>query len=205
MTSAPPPRSSLAVFVSAVLRQPSLIGAVVPSSPALAARLASVVPGQGEPLVVELGAGTGAVSGAIESRLGGRGRYLAIELEEDLATHVQAAYPKIEVVNANAADLDKVLADRGVGEPGMVDAVVSGLPWVLIPEQVQRQIIGHVADGIGQTGVFTTFAYVHALGMVGARKFRILLESVFDEVLLTRVVWRNVPPAITYVCRRPKT
>ncbi|MBP2473622.1 phospholipid N-methyltransferase [Crossiella equi] len=154
--------------------------------------------------MVELGAGTGAVSGAIEARLGGRGRYLAIELEQELATHVQLAYPKIEVVNGSAADLDKILADRGLGEPGEVDAVVSGLPWVLFPEELQRQIIGHVAEGIGQTGVFTTFAYVHALGMVGARKFRYLLEQVFDEVLLTRVVWRNVPPAITYVCRRPK-
>ena len=35
-------------------------------------------------------------------------------------------------------------------------------------------------------------------------KFRRLLEATFDEVLLTRVVWANLPPAITYVCRRAR-
>jgi phospholipid N-methyltransferase len=48
---------------------------------------------------------------------------------------------------------------------------------------------------IGQTG---------GAPMSPARRFRSLLRTRFDEVLPTRCVWRNTPPAITYVCRRPK-
>ena len=40
--------------------------------------------------------------------------------------------------------------------------------------------------------------------MDGARRFRALLDEVFDEVLTTRTVWRNLPPAVSYVCRRPR-
>ncbi|SDN62525.1 class I SAM-dependent methyltransferase [Allokutzneria albata] len=194
-------RNASRVFFQAVLRRPSLIGGVWPSSPALAARLASVIPGSGDPVVVELGAGSGAVSDGITARLGSRGRYLAVELDEELAGHLRENYPRMEVLNANATELGKLLADRGVDA---VDAVVSGLPWALIGEQGQREILGHVAEVLHPHGVFTTFAYVHALGMDNARRFRRLLEATFDEVLLTRVVWANLPPAITYVCRRPR-
>lgn len=54
-------------------------------------------------------------------------------------------------------------------------------------------------------GVFTTSAYVHALATGPARRFRARLPALFDEVLITPVVWRNAPPAITYVCRRAAT
>jgi hypothetical protein len=31
-----------------------------------------------------------------------------------------------------------------------------------------------------------------------------LLGEVFDEVLTTRTIWWNLPPAVTYACRRPR-
>jgi phosphatidylethanolamine/phosphatidyl-N-methylethanolamine N-methyltransferase len=41
-----------------------------------------------------------------------------------------------------------------------------------------------------------------ALG--AARRFRQTLRGAFDEVLVSATVWRNVPPAFVYVCRRPR-
>ena len=74
----------------------------------------------------------------------------------------------------------------------------------LLGVAVQERIVDQVVDALAPHGVFTTFAYVHALAMAPARRFRALLRTRFDEVLPTRCVWRNAPPAITYVCRRPK-
>ena len=43
-----------------------------------------------------------------------------------------------------------------------------------------------------------------ALTLTAARRFRRTLRSTFDEVLVTATVWRNLPPAFVYVCRRPR-
>ncbi len=176
------------------------MGAVAPSSSHLAARLAAVVPRVGDPVVIELGPGTGSVTTAIEHRLAGRGRQVAVEIDPVLAAHLRAEYPDVEVLAGDAAELEWLLAEHDV--PG-VDVVVSGLPWSLIGAPAQRAIIEAIARSLRSEGSFTTLAYVHALPITRARRFRALLDEVFDEVLTTRTVWRNLPPAVTYVCRRP--
>lgn len=190
----------LAHFLAAVLRSPATVGAVAPSSPHLAARLAAVVPQAGEPVVIELGPGTGSVTAVIEHRLAGRGRHVAVEIDLVLAKYLRAEYPAVEVLVGDAAKLEQLLAEHQVPA---ADAVVSGLPWSLIDADEQRAIVEATARSLRPGGAFTTFAYLHALSMTRARQFRALLDEVFDEVLTTRTVWWNVPPAVTYVCRRP--
>ena len=188
------------VFLAAALRRPAQIGAVAPSSPRLANLLASVVPREGAPVVVELGPGTGAVSDAIARRLPPDARHLAVEVDTELAAYLRATRPSLEVVEGDAAQLNTLLAERGVQA---ADAVVSGLPWALFGATTQKTIMSQVAQLIGPAGVFTTFAYVHGTVLARARQFRDTLREMFDEVLVTSTVWRNLPPAFAYVCRRP--
>lgn len=176
------------------------MGAVAPSSARLGDRLASIVPGSGEPVVVELGPGTGPTTAAVQRRLRGRGHHLAVEVDPVLAGHVAREHPSVDVVVGDAAELGRILAERGLTA---VDAVLSGLPWSLISPETQRAILEAVAGVLRPGAAFTTIAYVHALPLGGARQFRTLLGSLFDEVLTTRTVWLNIPPAVTYVCRRP--
>ncbi|MGH3764384.1 MAG: class I SAM-dependent methyltransferase [Pseudonocardiaceae bacterium] len=188
-------------FLAAVLRSPATVGAVAPSSPQLAARLAAVVPRVGKPVVVELGPGTGSVTTAIEYRLGGRGRQVAVEIDPMLASYLRTEHPGVAVLVGDAVDLERLFAEHQVPA---VDAVISGLPWSLVEPGAQRTIVEATARSLAPAGCFTTFAYVHALSMSRAREFRALLGEVFDEVLTTRTVWWNLPPAVTYVCRRPR-
>jgi phospholipid N-methyltransferase len=188
-------------FLAAALRSPATVGALAPSSPHLAARLATVVPSAGEPVVVELGPGTGSVTTAIEYRLGGRGRHVAVEIDPVLANYLRAEHPSVELLIGNAAELERLLAKHQVPA---VDAVVSGLPWSLIDPEMQRAIVTAAARSLAPLGCFTTFAYLHTLSMTRARRFRALIGEVFDEVLTTRTVWWNLPPAVTYACRRPR-
>ncbi|MGW1678385.1 class I SAM-dependent methyltransferase [Saccharopolyspora sp. NPDC002376] len=182
------------------MRKPNLVGAVAPSSPSLAREMASVVPTSGTPVVVELGPGTGALSGAIAERLPESGRQVAIELDGGMVEYLRTELPWLEVVQGDAARLGDLLAGIGIDK---VDAVVSGLPWSIFPAELQHNILHQVGSVLAPGGAFTTFAYVHALGMSGARQFRRRLDLAFDEVLTTHTVWRNVPPARIYVCRRP--
>ncbi|MGH3786998.1 MAG: class I SAM-dependent methyltransferase [Pseudonocardiaceae bacterium] len=190
----------LAAFLAAVLRSPATVGAVAPSSSRLAAQMATVVPAVQEPVVVELGSGTGSVTTALESRLGGRGRQVAVEIDLVLANYLRAEHPDVEVLVGDAVDLERLLAEQHVPA---VDAVVSGLPWSLIDADAQRAIVHAAARSLGSGGCFTTIAYLHSLPMTRARQFRALLGEVFGEVLITRTVWWNLPPGLVYVCRRP--
>ena len=198
-----PQRASRAVsvFVSAVLRNPGAVGAVAPSSAELGAVLASVVPTSGTPTVVELGAGTGAVTTQVAQRLPARGQHLAVEIDPVLAAHLRHTHPGVTVIDGDAAELSALLTAEGVRR---VDAVVSGLPWSLFDEAGQRRILTQVAQALAPHGAFSTFAYRHAALLSGAVRFRALLHEVFDEVVVSRTVWRNLPPAHVYVCRRPR-
>jgi phosphatidylethanolamine/phosphatidyl-N-methylethanolamine N-methyltransferase len=188
-------------FLAAFLRRPSTMGAVAPSSARLAAVLASVVPTTGTPVVVELGPGTGAVSAVIDERLPPGSRHLAVELDADMVAHLQRTRPSLEVVYGDARRLGKLLAELDVDH---VDAVVCGLPWALFDDATQADILAEISRVIGATGAFTTFAYLPGMALRAARRFRRTLRGSFEEVLVSATVWRNLPPAFVYVCRRPR-
>jgi phospholipid N-methyltransferase len=194
------PSRDLLVFLAAVLRQPGVIGAVAPSSRGLGEVLATVVPPNGRPTVVELGPGTGAVSTMISLRLPPGGRHLAVEIDPELASHLERSHPQVTVLRGDAAELGRLL---DAASAPRVDAVVSGLPWSLFGEDRQRQILRQVCRALTPGGGFSTFAYRHAAPLAGARRFRALLDDYFDEVVETHTVWRNLPPALAYICHRP--
>ena len=187
-------------FLSAALRRPATMGAVAPSSARLAGVLASVVPRAGAPVVVELGPGTGSVSAAIARRLPEGGRHLAVELDPDMVDYLRRTRPGLEIVPGDARELGTLLAERGVDH---VDAVICGLPWALFDDATQTGILGEIGRAIGDTGAFTTFAYLQGMALPAAHRFRARLRGAFEEVLVSSTVWRNVPPAFVYVCRRP--
>lgn len=192
---------ALRAFLSAALRRPGTMGAIAPSSERLAGVLSAVVPRVGAPVVVELGPGTGAVSAAIAARLPAGGRHLAVELDPDMVGYLRRTRPGLEVVPGDARELGTLLAEHGVDR---VDAIVCGLPWALFDDAVQADVLGEIGLAVGDTGAFTTFAYLQGMALPAARRFRARLRGAFDEVLVSSTVWRNVPPAFVYVCRRPR-
>lgn len=189
------------VFVRQWLRQPVRVGAVAPSSPALARAICSSLPENGDPTVVELGAGTGAFTGEIQRRLGGRGRHLAIEVDPTFAALLRSRFDDAEIVEDDAVRLPELLAARDVDR---VDHVVCGLPWAVFSDDVQRRLLDATASSLDHRGSFTTFTYLHATPMAAARRFRRLLEASFEEVIPGRTVWANCPPALVLYAFRPR-
>lgn len=190
----------LMLFARALLRSPHEVGAIAPSSVVLGDRLAAVLPRTDDAVIVELGAGTGAVTARIDARRSPRSTLLAFERNAALADEVRRQVPGAQVIADDARNLRAHLEERSLTT---VDAVVCGLPWANFSDQEQSELLGAITDALGPEGVFTTFAYVHALALPSARRFRSALITRFGEVARTRAVLRNLPPAITYVCRTP--
>jgi phosphatidylethanolamine/phosphatidyl-N-methylethanolamine N-methyltransferase len=188
-------------FLRRALRRPDLVGAPAPTGAALAAEIAAVVPAARASTVVELGPGTGAICPAVRARLAPGSRYVAVELDDELVAHLRRTLPWLEVLPGDAADLRALLDRAGVGR---VDAVVSSLPWTLLPPAKRRSMLAGIAATLAPGGVFATITTLTALPS-RVRDLRRCLDAMFCEVVATRPVWRNVPPSRLYVCRRPRT
>jgi phosphatidylethanolamine/phosphatidyl-N-methylethanolamine N-methyltransferase len=188
-------------FFREFARAPLSVGAIAPSSAILARQICATVPEGGDPVVVELGPGTGSFTDVIQRRLGGRGHHLAVELNPVFAGRLADRYPGLDVAISDAAHLRELLDDRGLGQ---VDVVVSGLPWAAFSARRQGSVLDAVRRVLSPVGAFTTFAYVHAVWAPPARRLRSTLRASFEEVVVGRTVWRNVPPALVYHARRPR-
>jgi phosphatidylethanolamine/phosphatidyl-N-methylethanolamine N-methyltransferase len=189
------------LFFGRFVRHPWRVGAVLPSSAGLAARVVAPLPDTGEPVVVELGAGTGAFTDLIQERLGGRGYHLAVELDAAFAAVVRRRHPRVDVVVADAAQLPQLLALRGLPQ---ADVVVSGLPWVAFAPGRLGGTLGAIASVMTPQAALTTFAYVHMRWSPPARQLHTELARRFEELVLGRTVWTNLPPAFVYHARRPR-
>lgn len=186
-------------FLRAFLRRPATVGALAPSSPHLAR---AMVNGRGIEdcsTVVELGPGTGAFTKLILKKIGSKTTFFALELDPGLTRNLKRRFPGLVVYNESAEKIPEYLERHGRGK---ADYIVSGLPWASLPLDVQQRIFKAVLDSLEPGGVFVTFGYVHARWFPNAQRFRRRLEKSFSRVELSRVVWRNIPPAFIYRCTR---
>jgi phospholipid N-methyltransferase len=181
------------------MREPRAIGAVAPSSAALAYSMVAGLNLDGNVRVVELGPGTGAFTRAIVPRLGRTASMLAIDREPVFIERLQQHWPRVQCICESAARLPALVAERGLLP---VDHILSGLPFASLPAEVTRAIL----DGIEQTlrvgGTFTTFQYVHAYRMKAAMTFREDMNRRMAIAPRRVLVMWNLPPAYVLTWRR---
>ncbi len=192
--------SDVRLFLSAFLRSPAGVGAVAPSSRALAIAIADAADLAPDEVVAELGAGTGPFTEVLLERIPA-GKVLALEPDPVLAARCRARNPRAEVVEAFADRLPALLAERGHGR---VRRIVSGLPFASWTPAAQDAVFDAVAEALQPDGRFVTFTYVQSPWLPAGRRARSTLQRRFTEVRTTPVVWSNVPPAFVYVCDGPR-
>lgn len=189
------------LFLREFLRDPTKVAAVAPSSPRLAAQMVAPIPERGEPVVVELGPGTGAFTSVIQDRLGGRGVHLALELHPTMAEVLTERFPAVHVEQANATALPAILARHGVDA---VDVIVSGLPWAAYADHTPKSLVTIAAETLRPGGTYTQFAYGWTRWAPPAKRLLRQFRADFEEVVISRTVWSNLPPAMVYLARRPR-
>ncbi|MEJ2886219.1 class I SAM-dependent methyltransferase [Actinomycetospora aeridis] len=192
-----------AVFAAQFVRAPVATASVWPSSTALACGMADAAlrTAPPDPVVVELGSGSGAFTGLLAHRLAGRGRQLAVEINPVLAHRLAERFATVEVVPADVAELDALLALRGIQG---ADVVVSGLGWSATRPGREDSLLPAVVRALADDGVFVQFAYRWTAWAAPARALREELGECFAEVETSPVVWRNLPPAVVYRAASPR-
>lgn len=186
-------------FFRRFLRNPSSIGAVVPSSPQLARRMVEPVRWNPGVRVVEFGPGTGPFTREIRRRLPPDGRYLGIELEPEFIEHLAHEFPGLTVAHDSVTNL---LPLARAHELLPLHHIVSGLPFASLPDEVTRGTLDAVEAALDAGGTFTTFQYAHAIPLSKARRFRDEMARRFGPMVMRRFVLRNLPPAFVFTWRK---
>jgi phospholipid N-methyltransferase len=185
-------------FFCGFVRNPLVIGAIVPSSRRLAEAMVPSMDLTGATSVVELGAGTGAITQELRRRVGIRTSLIALELDMKMSLRLQRRFRDIRVIGDSAENLRRHLDLLGQRH---ADAIVSALPWSNMSDEMQNRILDAVLASLKPGGTFTAMAYLHASGFSTSRKFRQKLKSRFGRVESSPIVWLNMPPAFVYHCR----
>jgi phospholipid N-methyltransferase len=186
------------VLFQEFLRAPTRVATVTASSEALVTALLAPHQLDGSRVVVELGAGTGRVTDALQHLLRGTGRHVAVEINPVLAARLAERHPAVTVVCADAARLPDVLTEHGIGQ---ADAVVSLLPWAAY---AAAPVPALAARALAPTGTFTqaTLRGFHLLPP--ARKQAEDLRAAFGSLTASPTIWRNLPPARVLIAREPR-
>ncbi len=158
------------------------MGAVCSSSRKLARGIAELVPAIDDGYVVELGAGTGAVTRALLEAGVPAERLIVIERSEKLVDYLRHTFPGLRVLCGDAAQLTDMLQNDA-----SVRAVVSSLPLFSLPESTVRAIMEQVSTALDRGGCFIqyTYALTRALPHV---------PGSFRRVTSKRIL-SNLPPA----------
>ncbi|WP_416986551.1 class I SAM-dependent methyltransferase [Streptomyces sp. T028] len=138
---------------------------------------------------------------AIQHKLAGRGRHIAVELNERLATRLVQRFHRVETVAGSAWELPRILADRDLRT---ADVVVSSLPWSAFTGPHGRALVPKIASVLSQSGAYTQFTYAWAHWAPPSRHRLAQLRQAFEEVVASRTVYRNLPPAMVYSARRSR-
>lgn len=170
------------LFVRELMVNPAAVGAVWPSSALLARYMAGFVPPSGTGLVVELGAGTGAVTQALLDRGVTADRLIVIERSPVFVAHLRKRFPHVKVVCGDAALLGTLLPT----DPS-IDAIVSSMPLRSLPRQDAEAVVGQWRDVLTPGALVVQFTYA----LRGS--LRHLTRGFIPRA--SRIAWANFPPA----------
>ncbi|MCP8970150.1 class I SAM-dependent methyltransferase [Ectobacillus ponti] len=180
-------------FIQEYMKNPSEVGAVMPSSRQLARQMIEAVDFQTASCMVEYGPGTGVFTDELVRNKRPGTTLLLLERNADFCKELEKKYhhvPNMYVIHDSAAEVSQYLAKYGYSK---ADYIISGLPFTSLPAGVSRQILQQTIQVLGEEGKFITFQYTKV-----KQKF---FHSYFPCIHTKRVYW-NVPPAFVFTCSK---
>ena len=175
-------------FLRGFLKNPVMVGSVIPSSRVLIDKMLGPVDWANTKLFVEYGPGVGTFTRPILDRLEPDARLVTIDTNPDFTRYLMQSIedPRLIAVNGSAADVEKLLAERNLGQ---ADYVLSGLPFSTLPPGVGDAIAEATSNVIRPGGAFLVYQF--------SPKVRDFIAPHFAPIK-RGFEWINVPPATLF-------
>jgi phosphatidylethanolamine/phosphatidyl-N-methylethanolamine N-methyltransferase len=177
-------------FIASWIQHPLKVGAVSPSSRALARALAAEVDPSVPGPVVELGPGTGPVTEALVARGVAPERLVLVEYDPEFCTLLRRRFPGATVIEGDAYALADTLSGI-VKEPAA--AIVSSLPLMTRPLTARVRLLNAAMRLLRRGAPYVQFTYAMTAPIPSRqRRYRVSASP---------RIWLNLPPARVWVYR----
>jgi len=175
-------------FLRGFLKNPVMVGSVIPSSRVLIEKMLRPVDWENTRLFVEYGPGVGTFTRPILEKLPEDSTLVTIDTNPDFTKFLRESIddPRLVAVTGSAADVGDILADRGLDK---ADYVLSGLPFSTLPPGVGEAIASATAEAIRPGGAFLVYQF--------SPKVRDFIKPHFERID-RGFEWVNVPPATLF-------
>jgi phosphatidylethanolamine/phosphatidyl-N-methylethanolamine N-methyltransferase len=177
-------------FLRALIARPKNIGAVAPSSRALARAIARQIDPARPGPVLELGPGTGVITSALLEHGIAPERLTVIEYDSDFAAAIAARFHGVHVIQGDAFDLNRTLGARHI-EP--FAGIISGIPLLNFPMMRRQAYMEALTSRLAPGAPLIQFSYGMHAPVVPPPNF---------SVVCAALVWANLPPARVWVYRK---
>ncbi|MCG7940095.1 MAG: methyltransferase [Candidatus Thiodiazotropha lotti] len=183
-------------FISAWIRNPRQVGALLPSSECLAQAMAAQVSSM-DGLTIELGAGTGAVTSALLGRGINPKCLVVVEKDQILAEKLISQFPSLSILAGDASRLQQLLKQNDLG---LAENVVSSLPLLNMRMHTRIRVLTTIFNSLSHDGKLIQYTYSPAppIPKQLARSMQVV------GFRIDRILW-NFPPAHVWVYRRFRT
>jgi len=175
-------------FLRGFLKNPVMVGSVIPSSRILIDKMLEPVDWANTRLFVEYGPGVGTFTRPLLDRLSPDATLVTIDTNPEFTRYLNGAIddPRLVAVSGSAADVEKILAER---ELGSADYVLSGLPFSTLPAGVGEDIAEATANVLRPGGAFLVYQF--------SPKVLDFIRPHFGRIK-RGFEWINVPPATLF-------
>jgi len=175
-------------FLRGFLKNPVMVGSIIPSSQILIDKMLRPVDWENTKLFVEYGPGVGTFTRPVLDRMGPDARLVTIDTNPDFTHYLKGSIDddRLVAVTGSAAEVEKILADRGLGS---ADYILSGLPFSTLPAGVGEDIAEATANALRPGGAFLVYQF--------SPKVRDFIAPHFDQIE-RGFEWINVPPATLF-------
>lgn len=176
------------VFLEGFLRNPVMVGSIVPSSRFTINKMLSRVNWDECKLFVEYGPGVGTFCRPVLSRLRRDGMLIVIDTNPLFIDYLNAtiADSRFVAVHGSAADVEAIVRAHGHDH---ADYVLSGLPFSTLPDGVGPAIASATHRVLRQGGAFLVYQFTSRARDFMARHFS-RIDSGMEFI--------NVPPCFLY-------
>lgn len=197
-------RRSFFTFVKKGITDFHQTASIVPSGRFLVNAMVDAAQPERAKTIVELGPGTGPMTGPLLARMREDARLFTIEIDEPLHNELVRSHddPRLTAILGSAEHIEELLAERG--HTGKVDVVFSSLGMSLIPNEIRQRILESAARVLAPGGTYVQFGYFHTKYVTWTKDeglkgfdYRGTLERHFGRVT-RHPVPANFPPAWVY-------
>jgi phospholipid N-methyltransferase len=179
-------------FIRTFFKNRKMIGAISPSSPALAKKMLESIDFINARVIVELGPGTGVFTKIILQKMHPNCKLIVFELNATFIQNLQNTIKdeRFIAVHDSAEHLKQYLQTHQLNK---ADYIVSSLPLTAIPETIREKILRCSHENLNDHGEYIQFQY--------SLLQRKLIKSIYQRQKIKFTPF-NLPPAFVYICKK---